>query len=138
MPDDATKLSGGDYQADAMCVMAGKQKGWELIQFALIPYDAEISYDLVLGHLELWNLAVGFASRMEKAKLFIHATEPEYILTDFDASSVSDRITLKKLPWGHKVCTLELGNVPTLVAEKRLNFGAEEPAHGESSAHTED
>ena len=73
MADDATKLSGGDYQANAMCVMAGRQKGggggWEVIQFGVIPYEAEISYDLVLGHPELWNLAVGFAPRMEKGKL---------------------------------------------------------------------
>ena len=77
MADDATKLSGGDYQADVMCVMAGKKKGggggWEVIQFEVTPYVAEISYDLVLGHPELWNLAVGFAPRMEKGKLFTHA-----------------------------------------------------------------
>ena len=35
MADNATKLSGGDYLANAMCVMAGKKKGggggWEVI-----------------------------------------------------------------------------------------------------------
>ena len=142
MADDATKLSGGDYQANAMCVMAGKKKGggggWEVIQFGVIPYQAEISYDLVLGHPELWNLAVGFAPRMEKGKLFTHAPQPEYYLIDFDASLVSDPITLKKLPRGHKVCPPELGNVPTLVADERLYFEEQEEAHEEGSAHEVD
>ena len=72
--DYATRLSGGDYQANAMCVIAGKNKGgcggWEVIQFGVTPYEAGISYDLVL-----WNVAVGFARRMEKAKLFTHAPQ---------------------------------------------------------------
>ena len=57
---------------------------------------------------------------------------------DFDASLVSDPITLKKLPRGHKVCPPELGNVPTLVADERLNFEEEEEAHEEGSAHEVD
>ena len=97
MAEDATKRSGGDYQANAMCVMAGKKKGggggWEVIQFEVIPYEAEISYDLVLGHPELRILAVGFAARMEKGKHLTHAPQPEYYLIDFDASLVSDAIT---------------------------------------------
>ena len=72
----------------------------------MIAYEAEISSDLVLGHRELPK---GFAPRMEKVKLFSHAPLPEYYLMDFDSTLVSDPITFKKLPRGHKVYPLSLG-----------------------------
>ena len=57
---------------------------------------------------------------------------------DFDATLVSDPIILKELLGDERCAPSELGSVPTLVADERLDFEEEQEAHGEGSTHEVD